>query len=61
MLRPIRDMPAGMIGFEAAGEVEDDDWEQTVEPVLRREMAEGRKIRLPTWSAPGRETSRAMR
>jgi SpoIIAA-like len=46
MLRPIRDMPAGTIGFEAAGEVEDDDWEQTVEPVLRREMAEGRKIRL---------------
>lgn len=40
------DMPAGTIGFEAVGEVEDDDWEQAVEPVLRREIADGRKVRL---------------
>jgi hypothetical protein len=40
------DMPLGSIGFEAVGEVEDDDWEQAVEPVLRREMAEGRQLRL---------------
>ncbi|MCD6727007.1 MAG: STAS/SEC14 domain-containing protein [Solirubrobacteraceae bacterium] len=40
------DMPAGTIGFEAVGEVEDDDWEEAVEPVLRREIAEGRKVRL---------------
>ena len=46
MLRPIDDMPPGTIGFEAIGEVEDDDWEEQVEPVLRREMAEGRKLRL---------------
>jgi hypothetical protein len=46
MLRPITDMPAGTIGFEAIGEVEDDDWEHAVEPVLRREIAEGRKVRL---------------
>ena len=46
MLRPISDMPSGTIGFEAIGEVEDEDWEEYVEPVLRREMAEGRKIRL---------------
>ena len=46
MLRPISDMPAGTIGFEAVGEVEDDDWEKAVEPVLRREMAEGHKVRL---------------
>ncbi len=39
-------MPAGTMGFEAVGEVEDDDWEEAVEPVLRREMAEGQKIRL---------------
>ena len=36
-------MPAGTIGFEAIGEVEDDDWEQAVEPVLRREIADGHK------------------
>ncbi|MGE5636458.1 MAG: STAS/SEC14 domain-containing protein [Nocardioidaceae bacterium] len=39
-------MPTGTIGFEAIGEVEDDDWEKAVEPVLRREIAEGEKIRL---------------
>jgi hypothetical protein len=46
MLRHIDDMPAGTIGFEAVGEVEDDDWERAVEPVLRREIADGRKVRL---------------
>lgn len=40
------DMPAGTIGFEAVGEVEDDDWEETVEPVLRQEIAEGHNVRL---------------
>jgi hypothetical protein len=39
-------MPAGTIGFEAVGEVDDDDWEDAVEPVLRREIADGRKVRL---------------
>ena len=46
MVRRMRDMPVGTIGFEAAGEVEDDDWEDTVEPVLRQEIAAGRKLRL---------------
>jgi hypothetical protein len=42
----MRNMPAGTIGFEAVGEVEDDDWEQAVEPLLRAEIAAGRKVRL---------------
>jgi hypothetical protein len=46
MLRRIPDMPGGTIGFEAIGEVEDDDWEKVVEPVLRAEIADGRKVRL---------------
>jgi hypothetical protein len=46
MLRRMTDMPVGTIGFEAIGEVDDDDWEDTVEPVLRQEIAEGRKVRL---------------
>jgi hypothetical protein len=46
MLRQLTDMPVGALGFEAVGDVEDDDWEDTVEPVLRREIAEGRKVRL---------------
>ena len=45
-LRRIDEMPPGTIGFEAIGEVEDDDWEKQVEPMLRSEMAEGQKIRL---------------
>jgi hypothetical protein len=46
MLRQMTDMPVGTIGFEAVGEVEDDDWEDAVEPVLRDEIAEGHKVRL---------------
>lgn len=46
MLRRMTDMPVGTIGFEAVGEVDDDDWEDAVEPVLRREIADGRKVRL---------------
>jgi SpoIIAA-like len=45
-LRRIEDMPPGTVGFEAVGEVQDDDWEEEVEPVLRSAMAEGQKIRL---------------
>ena len=46
MLRRMTDMPVGTIGFEAVGEVEDDDWERAVEPLLREEMADGGKLRL---------------
>ena len=46
MLRQITDMPLGTHGFEAVGDVDDDDWERTVEPVLRQEIAEGRPLRL---------------
>jgi hypothetical protein len=46
MLRRMKEMPAGTIGFEAVGEVEDDDWEETVEPELRRAISDGQKIRL---------------
>jgi hypothetical protein len=46
MLRQMRDMPGGTVGFEAIGKVEDDDFERVVEPVLRGEIAAGRKIRL---------------
>jgi hypothetical protein len=46
VLRRMADMPVGTIGFEAVGEVDDDDWEETVEPLLRQEIADGRKVRL---------------
>jgi hypothetical protein len=53
MLRPMTDMPPGTIGFEAVGEVEDDDWERAVEPVLRHEIAAGHKVRLLYLLGPG--------
>ena len=59
MLRRIRDMPAGTVGFEAVGEVEDDDWEEAVEPILRSEVAEGQKIRLLYLLGPEAATPRA--
>jgi hypothetical protein len=53
VLRRMADMPVGTIGFEAVGEVDDDDWEDTVEPVLRQEIAGGRKVRLLYLLGPG--------
>lgn len=52
MLRRIDDMPAGTIGFEAIGEVEDDDWEDVVEPLLRQRIAAGDKVRLLYLAGP---------
>jgi hypothetical protein len=46
VFRQMSDMPAGTIGFEAVGDVDDDDFEDVVAPVLRQEIADGRKVRL---------------
>jgi hypothetical protein len=46
MLKQMADIPPGTVGFDAIGEVDDDDFEKTLEPVLRRIIAEGRKVRL---------------
>jgi hypothetical protein len=46
VLRPMRDMPPGTVGFDAVGDVDDDDWEDVAEPVLRRDIAAGHKVRL---------------
>lgn len=46
MLTPIADMPAGTLGFEASGEVDDDDVEDVLLPALRRWTAERGKVRL---------------
>jgi hypothetical protein len=53
MLQRIKDMPAGTLGFKAVGEVEDDDWEDAVEPVLRETIAAGAKVRLLYLLGPG--------
>jgi len=54
------DMPPGTIGFEAIGEVEDDDWEEAVEPVLGRKSPQAEKFGCCTSSVPTPATSREM-
>ena len=46
MLKKMHDMPAGTLGFEAVGEVDDDDIEDVLAPTLRQWTAERGKIRL---------------
>jgi hypothetical protein len=46
MFRQMFDMPRGTVGFEAVGDIDDDDFEDVVEPVLRRQIADGHKLRL---------------
>lgn len=47
MLRRIDGMPPDTIGFEAGGEVEDEEWEDVAdEPVLRDALKKGAKLRI---------------
>lgn len=46
MLKKMYDMPPGTLGFEAVGEVDDDDVEKVLAPALRQWTAERGKIRL---------------
>jgi hypothetical protein len=46
MLKEIRHMPAGTLGFEAVGDVDDDDVEEVLAPALNAWMAQRGKIRL---------------
>jgi hypothetical protein len=45
MINLISDLPAGIIGFEASGEVTADDYRQTLDPVVEQATAGGRKVR----------------
>jgi SpoIIAA-like len=46
MFKRITDMPPGTAGFEAVGEIDDDDFEEVVAPVLLQRIADGHKVRL---------------
>ncbi len=46
MFKQMSDMPPGTLGFEAVGEIDDDDFEDVVAPALRQQIADGRKVRL---------------
>jgi hypothetical protein len=45
MLQPLDELPPGVIGFEAVGEVEADDYERVLDPAVDAAAGDGR-IRL---------------
>lgn len=45
MLEPLEDLPSGVIGFEAVGEVNAGDYEQVLHPAVDAAAADGR-VRL---------------
>jgi hypothetical protein len=46
MIRLISDMPAGVLGFEAVDDVEKEDYENVIVPVINKAIAEHGKVRL---------------
>jgi hypothetical protein len=46
MIRLLGDMPAGVLGFEAVDDVEKEDYEHVILPVINKAIAEHGKVRL---------------
>jgi hypothetical protein len=46
MIRLLDDMPPGVLGLEAVGDVEKDDYESVVVPAVNRAVAEHGKVRV---------------
>lgn len=46
MLEPLDDLPDGVIGFEAVGEIHAADYRSTLDPAIDAAVEAGRKIRL---------------
>jgi len=46
MLRPISDLPDGVVGFEAVGTVTDEDYKTVLIPKVEEALADGGKIRF---------------
>jgi len=46
MLKPIKDLPDGVIGFEAVGELHASDYEDELMPAVRRIWERGADIRI---------------
>jgi hypothetical protein len=46
MIRLLRDMPAGVLGFEAVDDVEKEDYENVIVPAVNAAIAEHGKVRL---------------
>lgn len=46
MIRLLSDMPAGVLGFEAIDDVEEEDYENVLVPAIEAAIAEHGKVRL---------------
>lgn len=53
MLEQLHDLPPGVIGFEAHGELHADDYREVLLPAIDGEIAAGREVRVvlvfPAW------------
>ena len=53
MLKTIPDLPAGVIGFEADGEIHSDDYKEVLIPAVNAQIASGQGVRVllvfPEW------------
>ena len=46
MLEPLTELPDGVIGFTAVGELHSDDYEQVLIPAVEQQLAAGEKVRI---------------
>ena len=46
MIRLLRDMPSGVLGFEAVDDVEKEDYENVIVPLVEKAIAEHGKVRV---------------
>ena len=46
MLKPITDLPDGVVGFEAAGRIETSDYTDVLMPAIDRLVEQGRDVRI---------------
>jgi SpoIIAA-like len=46
MMTPLDDLPDGVIGFEADGEIHSDDYRDTLIPAVERQLESGREVRM---------------
>ena len=46
MLEPLTELPDGVIGFTAVGELHSDDYEQVLIPAIEQQLAAGEKVRI---------------
>lgn len=55
MIEPMTDLPAGVVGLRAHGEVTKDDYEQVIVPLLEQARRRGQKVRCLMHFPPGFE------